>query len=390
MDLLMDILALVLKCLALYTGLISLFCLLPRRRFPKAGPKARFAVLLPARNEAAVIGQSVRSLLAQNYPRDLFDVYVVPNNCTDGTEAAARAAGAKILRCREEVRCKGDALHQALGRLLGKYDAYCVFDADNLVDPSFLARMNDAYVAGAQAAKGRIVAANPYDSWVAGCYELHFANFDVFYSRPRERLGLSGKLVGTGFMVTDKLLARMGGWNTVTMAEDAEFAAQCAELGVRVRYVPDAVHYDEEPTSFGASLHQRRRWSAGLMTVANRYIPRLLARPNALGLDFSVFLGSSYCQLLTLLPVVWGLIQMPLLRAGMAIFVAAAGFWLGSTVLALALCLAAKRDPRRMWKTIVLYPLFLASWYPLHFLSLVAKPKTWRQMIHMGTSRRAA
>ena len=154
MNILMDILSLVLKLFAVYTALVGAFFLLPRRRFPTAPPKARFAVLLPARNEEAVIGDSVRSLLRQDYPRELFDVYVLPNNCTDHTEEAARRAGARIFRCRGPVRSKGEVLHQAFAHLMGKYDAYCVFDADNLVAPGFLARMNDAYVAGSTPVPG--------------------------------------------------------------------------------------------------------------------------------------------------------------------------------------------------------------------------------------------
>ena len=80
MELVMNLLALVLKCITVYTAVISLFFLLPRRRTPVAAPKTRFAVLIPARNEEAVIGGTVRSLYAQDYPRELYDVFVIPNN----------------------------------------------------------------------------------------------------------------------------------------------------------------------------------------------------------------------------------------------------------------------------------------------------------------------
>ena len=114
------------------------FFLLPRRKIPRAEARTRFAVLLAARNEEAVIGRTVQQLLDQHYPRELFDVYVIPNNCTDDTEGVARRAGAQILPCLGTVRNKGDALHGAFAALKqAGYDAYCVFDADNLVDPDF-------------------------------------------------------------------------------------------------------------------------------------------------------------------------------------------------------------------------------------------------------------
>lgn len=387
MDLMIGILSWFCKILTFYTAAMGVFFLLPRRKHPQAASKTRFAVVIPARNEEAVIETIVKSLYRQSYPGELFDVYVVPNNCTDGTEAAARRAGARILTCRSAVYCKGDVLHDVFDQLRGHYDAYCVFDADNVVAPGFLARMNDAVCAGAHAAKSRQVALNPYDSWVAGCYDLYFANCNLLYSRPRERLGLNAKLVGTGFMITDDLLRRMGGWNTVTLTEDTELAAQCAILGERVHYVPDALTYDEQPLDFSLSLRQRRRWSAGVLRTAARYIPRLLARPTALRLDYAVFLAMIPVQLLAIIPVLWGMIGMDLTGILTTLAVSLASFSGGAVAMGLLLAIVNRRDLRKMWKSIVLYPVFLASWYPLHFISLFAGPKAWHPIPH-GAARK--
>lgn len=375
------------KILTFYTAAMGVFLLLPRRGHPKAAPKTRFAVVIPARNEETVVKTIVESLYRQDYPGELFDVFVVPNNCTDGTEAAARRAGARVMTCRGAVYCKGDVLHDIFDQLQGHYDAYCVFDADNVVAPGFLARMNDAVCAGAHAAKSRQVALNPYDSWVAGCYDLYFENCSLLYSSPRERLGLSAKLVGTGFMITDDLLRRMNGWNTVTLTEDTEFAAQCAILGERVHYVPDALTYDEQPLTLSVSVRQRRRWSAGVLGTAARYIPRLLSRPNPVRLDYAVFLAMIPVQLLALVPVLYSLIGMDLKGMLTTLAASAASFCGGAMVMGLFLAAAGRRDIRKMWKSIVLYPVFLASWYPLHVISLFAKPKTWKPIPH-GAGRK--
>ena len=79
-------------------------------------PQSRFLVLVPAHNEEKVIGDIVRNLQTMDYPRELYDIYVVPNNCTDDTEAAAVAAGAKILHCTGEIHSKGDVLRQAFAQ----------------------------------------------------------------------------------------------------------------------------------------------------------------------------------------------------------------------------------------------------------------------------------
>ena len=395
-------LALLLRAFSLWFLLTALPFWRRPAPWPRRASATRFACLIPARNEETVVGALVGSLRAQNYPAALFDVFVIPNNCTDGTEAAARAAGARILRCVGPVRCKGDALHEAAARLLPRgYDAFCVFDADNVADPDFLARMNDAILAGARVAKARLLVKNPRDSWVAGCYALYFALGDAFFDRPRANLGLSAKLVGTGFAVHRSVLERLGGWNTASLAEDAEFAAQCAALGERVRWVPDAVSYDEAPVSFRVSLTQRRRWCSGIMAAAGIMLPRLLRpAPGADRLraaDAVFFLCAPFAQAISVVPpllLALGAAARGSLRepaAGAAVLLA-----LGAVGALLAACGLARLAPRRGGAlSVLLFPLFMASFLPLQVLSLLCPARQWTAIRHgcpstrTGLSRRA-
>ena len=119
----------------LYFGVIALRGLVRRApAFARSAPQKRIACVVAARNEAAVIGPLVDSLLAQDYPRALFEVIVAPNNCTDDTEAVAAAHGARIFRPTGPIRSKGDVLAQVVDEVVLKenFDAMCVFDADNL------------------------------------------------------------------------------------------------------------------------------------------------------------------------------------------------------------------------------------------------------------------
>ncbi len=386
MDLFMDILGWIAKLLAGYTAIMSVFFLLPRKKYPVVPPKARFAVLIPARNEENVIAHIIKSLQAQDYPKELYDILVIPNNCTDDTEGAALNAGAKVMHCTAPVSTKGEVLHQILEALSGQYDAYCVFDADNIVDCAFLARMNDAIAAGAKVAKSRQCALNPYDNWVSGGYDLYFQSINLLHSRARAAFPLSAKLIGTGFMVTDALLRQLGGWNTVTLTEDIEFACLSANIAERVHYVQEALTYDEEPLSFSVSMRQRWRWSAGVQSVANRYTGKLLAkRPSWLRWDLAVHINMIYAQLMALFPIVYGALHMPVLLAIHTLVYSLLGFAAGGVVMALFLCLTAKRNPKKQWKAILMYPVFLASWYPLHIWALFSKPKTWKHIPH-GTA----
>lgn len=393
MDTFMLVFGSILKILLLYSAIIGLFTILPRRKIPKAVPKTRFAVLIAARNEESVIGNIVSSLLSSTYPRELFDIYVIPNNCSDDTEGAALRAGAKILPCPAPVHNKGDVLRQAFAALLGSgYDAFCVFDADVVAAPDFLSRVNDAICRGARAVKGRQKSLNPEDSWVSGGYDLYWENTDLVFNRPRSNLHLSAKLMGTGFAVTRELMEELGGWHTETITEDTEFAAQLAARGVRVSWAPEAVSYVEEPSSFRLSLRQRLRWVGGVQTVGRKMLPNLIRdfcrSGSFLTLDFILFLALPFAQILALIPSVWSLLSgfgTPawLLRAALSL----ASYWVGTTALGLLLALLGRRPLKKLWKGILLYPLFMATWLPLQVIALFRKTNVWKPIAH-GKARR--
>lgn len=377
----------------LLTGLMSWRRPMDYGRHP-AG--TRFAVLIAARNEELVIGPLINSLLEQEYPAELYDIYVIPNNCTDNTALAARQFGAEVLECTVPVRSKGEVLRFAEEQLSGRhYDAFCVFDADNVADEQFLARMNDAFCAGAQVCKGAMRAKNPYDSWLSGCYGLYFTLFDTFFSRARMSCGLSSKLVGTGFAVHRAVLERFGGWNTSTIAEDAEFAAQCAANGVRVCFVPGALTYDEAPNDFAVSLRQRRRWCSGIMDVAVRMdaplVSALRGSAPLRALDALLIVNAPFLQALTLLPLTLTILSSLVQgTAGTLALTGAVSLTLSTLgLMALAALLAylgGYRD-RRIVRTVAGFPFFMAAWLPLQLVSLVSRTRSWQPIAHTRAVR---
>ena len=374
------LLTLLTKLIPAYYAILALSALKRPKPNPAAEPKTRFACLIAARNEETVISRSVSALLRQDYPRALFDVFVIPNNCTDGTEAAAIKAGSRILQCRRPIHNKGEALSEAIDTLLPhSYEAFCIFDADNEPDGQYLRYMNDAVCAGARAAKGRVIGREPKRSAMSGCYAVYHAIFNHVFDRGRENLGLSAHPVGTGLLLTRDVLAQLGGWYTETMTEDAELAVQLARNGIRVQYVPEAFTLDESPDSFRLSLRQRHRWCAGIQLCAIRFGPSLL-KPSL----HSKLAADEYITLLAPFTQILGVFLTPaLLLCGnvdiLTILTTAALSFLGTCFLASVVLLL--RDGFR-WSAVFLFPVFMLSWLPLQVAALLFPPKTWKAIPH--------
>ena len=386
-------LGLIVKLFGAYYLLIGIFALLRRAIPTTAAPKTRFAVIIPARNEEAVIGNLIESLLKQNYPAELFDVYAAINNCTDKTALRASQAGAKVFSCYGEVRCKGDALNQSLEYLMSvdpQYDVFCVFDADNLVDSNFLLEMNSAFVNGAKVAKGRNEAKNPYDSWISGCYAIYFRMSNFLYNSARSNLGLSARLVGTGFAIHRNVLIQLGGWHTHTLTEDAEFAAICAEHGIKVAWVPKALAYDEEPNELGVSLRQRKRWCSGMVEVARAKLPdvcrSMRKKHKGLKFDSIMFQLNSFIQAIAFIPMLinLGIAILPHITPDEIILIFAQLMlaYAGGVALAAAIALISGDWDARIAKSVFTYPIFLATWLPLQLLAIIHTTQKWEEIRH--------
>ena len=163
----------------------------------------KFAIVIPAHNEEKVIRSMVESLQGQQYDNQLFQIFVVCDNCTDDTEYEAGKTQARILvRDNDEERGKGYALEWAFARIFAlkeNYDAICVFDADNVVSRQYLTEMNKMLNDGHEVVQGYIDSKNPFDSWISISYSIAFWLSNRIFQQPRYNLGLSGSLCGTGF-----------------------------------------------------------------------------------------------------------------------------------------------------------------------------------------------
>ena len=139
-------------------------------------PVNRFAVTIAAHNEEQVIAQLVENLRNMDYPQELFDIYVVADNCSDKTAILARKAGAIVFqRYNVQKRGKGYALEWLFAKIASlkkDYDAVVIFDADNLVKKNFLLEMNNKLCDGEKIVQGYIDSKNPYDTWVTNTFPL--------------------------------------------------------------------------------------------------------------------------------------------------------------------------------------------------------------------------
>lgn len=240
---------------------------------PVQGKYLRFAILIPAHNEEKVIGNLISNLKKLEYPKEFYEVIVIADNCTDDTAKVAKALGATVWERKDKVkRGKQHALTWAFKRLLrsNRFDAVCVFDADNLVSLNFLNRVNERILAGERVIQCYLDTKNPFDTWVTRAYALGYWISNRVFQLARWRLGLSAVLGGTGFAMTMDLVRRYA-LNLTSLTEDLELTIKLSLDGIKVGWIHDVKVYDEKPLTLRDSWNQRLRWMRGHWDICMRY-----------------------------------------------------------------------------------------------------------------------
>lgn len=385
-----------------------------KKTFPKTEEKRRYGILIGARNEEAVIGRLLDSIRANDYPADKVRVFVVAHNCTDRTAEIARSKGATVYEYNNPAeRVVGCAYRHFAERInaeggLSELDGIIVINADNVLAPDYISRMNDAFVAtgGEKVITSYRNSENFGRNYMTCLYGIFFIAACRYESRGRTVCNCSTRVSGTGFLFRADLIKE--GWNYVSLTEDWEFSADRISRGMKVFYCDDAQLYDEQPKTIRLMLRQRLRWARGHTVVfftRIKQLARSFFRPKKKGgpeNKFSIFDISMSLMPLGVMGVVLGLAQAVCVAVAPLVGVSASfawwlyGVWAGAmfgisyllTVISavLLVILERKRIPKIrfgvMLAAVLLWPFFVALNVVLDVISFFTKKLEWKPIPH--------
>ena len=356
----------------------------------------KFMAIIPAHNEEAVVSNLIESLKNQTYDKKLYDIYVIADNCTDATAEIAKKAGAIVYkRFDPDHKTKGYALQWFLKQKIEEnadYDAFFVFDADNIVDKNFITNMNKKLCQGEEVVQGYRDIKNPTDNWITAGYALFYWTMHRLYHLARYNIGLSPLLNGTGFMVKFDVV-KPNGWETETLTEDIEFSLKRIIKGKKLGWATDAIVYDEQPTSFKQSWSQRSRWTVGHMQCLKRYTGELFEavkeHKTLMNLDGLLYIAGTTPMLV----ITFGLLILNcIMYAGNAMsnldfLINILNYLVPTLLLPIAtavIVMALEKKPiKPMLKGLLCYPIFMGSWVIINIKCLFKRETTWQKIDHV-------
>ena len=388
--------------IGVYQIFLSFFGWYRRKERITHKPTKSFALIVAAHNEEAVVGALIENLLKMEYPRELFDIFVICDNCTDGTADIVRSYEGVYAceRTNPNERGKGFAIEWMLKELWKnprQYDAIVMFDADNLVATNFLQYMNEDMCNGYRVVQGYLDTKNPHDSWISAANGITYWFCNRLWQLPRYNLKLSNFLGGTGMCFDTKLLKEMG-WGATSLVEDLEFTVRCIQRGIYPKFNYEARVYDEKPITFRASARQRLRWMQGHFDVSRRYMLPLLWQGIRTGsivkIDAALYIFNAFIYLIGFLVTLalWFDMMLPgdphltsiyaKMPLGLSLTIVLYGY------LQCPIAMLMEKVNWRMYVKLLLFPVFFLSWWPIAFYAFFTQNnKTWSHTQHTRVIR---
>ncbi|MGL5633507.1 MAG: glycosyltransferase family 2 protein [Sarcina sp.] len=250
-----------------------------KKYYEDSAPQAKFLILVAAHNEEDVILSTLDNLAKIEYPKELYDLYVVNDNSVDKTGELCDSVNVKHIDTAEKLFeregvGKSAGLQYALRylgfeELIGKYDLLLILDADNHIDSNLLTEVNSQWIY-----ENKPMAIQAYldsknsNSTIATGYTISYNIMNRFFQLSKKRLGLNNAIGGTGFSTRIDWLIKTNGFCYKSLVEDLEMSVKIFLEGNLVSWNHFVRIYDEKPDTLKISIKQRIRWCQGHWYVA--------------------------------------------------------------------------------------------------------------------------
>jgi len=249
-----------------------------QKKLDKGAILYKFAVLVPARNEDKVIKNCLNALKNQDYPKDKFDVFVIIESKDDPTYKIVKKYPSNfhcvIRKNLNHRNTKGFALDEAYHYIKDnnmEFDAFMVFDADNIMNPDYISLMNDIKNKGFKVGNGYRNFTNATVNWVSSCSAVLFSFINNYSSYGKSRFFKKCVLTGTGYYIDFDIIDNEKGWIFNGMTEDVELTTYCYAHNISMFYYKHAVYYDEQPSQMSIVHKQHIRWVWGYFKAKKRF-----------------------------------------------------------------------------------------------------------------------
>ncbi|MCC0636169.1 MULTISPECIES: glycosyltransferase [unclassified Clostridioides] len=257
------------------------------------------SILVPAHNEAKVIGRTVESLLLLNYPKDKMELIVINDNSSDNSREILESIKSKyknynftIINTDSMTGGKGKSNALNIGYKISKGEFIAVYDADNTPDRDALRYLIQTIVLDDElgAVIGKFRTRNKSKNLLTKFINIETLSFQWMSQAGRWQLFNLCTIPGTNFILRKSIIEEIGGWDSKAIAEDTEISFRIYKLGYKIKLVPQSITWEQEPETIKVWIKQRTRWAKGNIYVLMKYIKNIFKQgKNKIVFDIAYF-----------------------------------------------------------------------------------------------------
>ncbi|HCQ5550288.1 TPA: glycosyltransferase family 2 protein [Clostridioides difficile] len=257
------------------------------------------SILVPAHNEAKVIGRTVESLLLLNYPKSKMELIVINDNSSDNSKEILEDIKNKynnynftIINTDSLTGGKGKSNALNIGYTISKGDFVAVYDADNTPDRNALRYLVQTIVMNDElgAVIGKFRTRNKNKNLLTKFINIETLSFQWMSQAGRWQLFNLCTIPGTNFILRRSIIEEIGGWDSKAIAEDTEISFRIYKLGYKIKLVPQSITWEQEPETVKVWIKQRTRWAKGNIYVLMKYIKNIFKQGrNKIVFDIAYF-----------------------------------------------------------------------------------------------------
>lgn len=272
-----------------------------KRKMPELREYPLVSILVPAHNEERVIGRTVESLLRLDYPHDRLEIIVVNDHSSDNSAEVLNAIQSRFPErmlhlihtdAQTGGRGKANALNIALERSSGEY--IVVYDADNTPHPAALKYLVAEITSDDKlgAVIGKFRTRNRNVNLLTRFINIETIAFQWMAQAGRWKMFKLCTIPGTNYIIRASILEAIGGWDLKAVAEDTEISFRVYMMGYRIKFIPQAVTWEQEPQTLRVWFRQRSRWVRGNLYVLVKNLPLLInKKARRIWFDILYYLG---------------------------------------------------------------------------------------------------
>lgn len=238
--------------------------------------KKKIAILIPSYKEDNIIIATASKAMQQDYPTEFFDVFVIADKLQKETIQKMRALPVNVVEVKFEISMKAKSIHEAVNQIADKgYDIAMVLDADNVMSPGCLEKVNHAFHRGFKAVQCHRVAKNKNNAIAMLDVISEEINNNLF-RRGQRALGFSSSLIGSGMAFEFETFRKIFNLPDIlnNPGEDREIDLQLMKDDIVVEFIDNALVYDEKVSSSAVFEKQRLRWLEAQLNNLKRFFDR--------------------------------------------------------------------------------------------------------------------